>query len=49
MVEKRVYYWFVREHNQKQTHLGVSRMLMPLNHVVEWERKLREPSSAARR
>ena len=50
MVEEKVYYRYVGEHSQRQTHLGESRVVMTLNHVVRGGGEGRaELSIAARR
>ena len=37
MVEEKVYYRYVGEHSQRQTHLGESRVLLTINHVGRGE------------
>lgn len=48
-----MYYRHVGEHNQRQRHLGESRVAMVLSHMVkgEWQKrgKKADPSIAARR
>lgn len=39
MVEEKVYYRFVGEHSQRQTHPGEFRVVMTLNYVGRWEGK----------
>ena len=49
-MEEKVYYRHVREHSQRQTQLGESRVVTTVNHVVKRERKGRgEPRTEARR
>jgi hypothetical protein len=50
MVGEKVYYRYVGEHSQRQTHLGESRVDMTLSHVGKKRKGKRgEPGAAARR
>jgi len=47
MVEEKGYR-YMREHSQRQTHLGESRVVMTLNHVEKQGGKGREPTIRGR-
>jgi hypothetical protein len=49
MVEDNVYYRYVGEHGQRQTHLRESRVVMILNDKKENKGEREETSTAARR